>query len=295
MEWMTVPLPDGRVLDVLVGGDPDGPGLLFQHGTPGEATRYEGWFADAGARGLRAVAYSRPGYVSSTRQAGRTVASATDDVTTLLDHLGIGTFMTVGGSGGGPHAIACAARLPDRCLASAALVTVAPWGAEGLDWFAGMAQTNIDEFGAALNGEKALREWMAAHGEEYRTITGPAMVAALGDALPPADQAVATGEWGDRMAAGLRRGLERGLDGWVDDDLAFTQPWGFDLETIRVPVRIWQGELDRLVPWAHGPWLAERIPGAQFQLAKGHGHFSLGVANQTDILDDLVKAAQRDF
>jgi len=292
MEWLTVQLSDERELDVLVGGAADGLGLLFHHGTPGDATRYDGWFADAGARGMRAVAYSRPGYASSTRQAGRTVASATDDVTALLDYLGIRAFMTVGGSGGGPHAIACAARLADRCLASAALVTPAPWGSPGLDWFAGMAQTNLDEFGAALEGEDALRDWMAAHGEEYRTITGPQMVSAMGDALPPVDQAVATGEWAEHMAAGIRRGLERGFDGWVDDDLAFTRPWGFDLETIQVPVRIWQGELDRLVPWAHGPWLAERIPDAQFRLAKGHGHFSLGVANRTEILDDLVRAAQ---
>jgi pimeloyl-ACP methyl ester carboxylesterase len=292
MEWMTVPLPDGRELDALVEGDPDLPGLLFQHGTPGEATRYETWFADAGTRGLRAVAYSRPGYASSTRHPGRSVASVADDVAALLDHLGIGTFMTVGGSGGGPHAIACAARLPDRCLASAALVTIAPWGSDGLDWYAGMAQTNIDEFGAALEGEAALREWMAAHGEEFRTITGPKMVSALGDALPPVDQAVATGEWAEKQAAGIRRALEHGFDGWVDDDLAFAAPWGFDLETIRVPIRIWQGELDRLVPWAHGQWLAERIPGAEFRLAKGHGHYSLGVANRTEILDDLMRTAQ---
>ncbi|MGH2489226.1 MAG: hypothetical protein ACRDFR_06400, partial [Candidatus Limnocylindria bacterium] len=143
-------------------------------------------------------------------------------------------------------------------------VTIAPWGSEGLDWYAGMAQTNVDEFGAALSGEDALRGWMAAHGEEFRTITGPQMVSALGDALPPADQAVATGEWADKQAAGIRRGLEHGFDGWVDDDLAFTNPWGFDLDTIRVPVRIWQGELDRLVPWAHGHGWPSASPAPSF-------------------------------
>jgi pimeloyl-ACP methyl ester carboxylesterase len=290
MEWMSVTLPDGRSLDVLAGSarrDGDR-ALLFHHGTPGNATRYETWFPAAEERGLRPIAYSRPGYATSTRNPGRTVACAIDDVGFLLDELGVGQFYALGGSGGGPHSIACAALMPDRCLGSAALVTVAPWEAEGLDFYGGMAQTNIDEFDAALAGEAALREWMAVEGEEYRHITGSQMVAALGDALPPVDQAVATGEWADREAAGIRRALEHGLDGWIDDDLAFTQPWGFDVQDIRVPVQIWQGEVDRLVPWAHGQWLADRIPGSRFTLAAGQGHFSLGVANRDEILDGLL-------
>jgi pimeloyl-ACP methyl ester carboxylesterase len=290
MEWMSVTLPDERVLDVLAGdsGAAGGRALLFHHGTPGNATRYETWFPEVEARGLRPIAYSRPGYATSTRHAGRSVASACDDVAYLLDELGVGEFYALGGSGGGPHSIACAALLPDRCLGAAALVTVAPWEAEGLDFYGGMAQTNIDEFGAALAGEDALRAWMATEGEEYRTITGGAMVAALGDALPPVDQAIATGEWAEHEAAGIRRALEHGLDGWIDDDLAFTQPWGFSVQDIRVPVQIWQGEADRLVPWSHGQWLADRIPGSRFTLAEGQGHFSLGVANRDEILDALI-------
>lgn len=290
MEWMTVNLPDGRVLDVLAGASAPGLGLVFHHGTPGNASRYETWFAAAEARGLRPVAYSRPGYATSTRDPGRTVASAVADVEALLDQLDIGQFFTLGGSGGGPHSIACAALSPERCLASAALVTVAPWGAEGLDWLAGMTQSNVDEFGAALAGEPALRDWMAADGEEYRHVTGPGMVAALGDALPPVDQAVATGDWAEHEAAGIRRALEHGFDGWIDDDLAFAKPWGFDPANVRVPVHIWQGEEDRLVPWSHGQWLANKIPGARFTLVKGQGHFSLGDANRDQILDDLVGA-----
>lgn len=290
MQWMVVNLPDGRILDVLVGNGAAGPGLLFHHGTPGNATRYETWFEAAEARGLRPVAYSRPGYATSTRDPGRTVASAAADVEALLDQLGINRFFTLGGSGGGPHSIACAALLPERCLGSAALVTVAPWAAEGLDWWAGMTQSNVDEFGAALAGEPALRAWMVTEGEEYRHLTGPTMVAALGDALPPVDQAVATGEWAEHEAAGIRRALEHGFDGWVDDDLAFCKAWGFDPRSIRVPVQVWQGEEDRLVPWSHGQWLADAIPNAQFTLAKGQGHFSLGSANRDQILDELVGA-----
>jgi pimeloyl-ACP methyl ester carboxylesterase len=290
MTWTRLTMPDGRELDTLVGGGTGERGLMFIHGTPGNATRYETWFQAVEQRGLRPVAFSRPGYATSTRQPGRTVASFGADVAEVLDQLGIGEFYALGGSGGGPHSIACAATLPDRCLASAALVTIAPWEAEGLDFYAGMDRMNIDEFGAALGGEAVLRTWMEENCEPFRHVTGADMVEQLGDALPPVDQEVATGEWARHESGGLRRALERGFDGWIDDDLAFVQPWGFELGAIRVPVQIWQGELDRLVPWAHGQWLAEHIPGARFNLAEGQGHFSLGVANRDQILDDLLGA-----
>ncbi|MDL2335898.1 MAG: alpha/beta hydrolase [Chloroflexota bacterium] len=291
MEFMTVTLSDGRVLDVLAGGGGSRTGLLFHHGTPGNSPRYRSWFDAVEAHGLRPVGYSRPGYATSTRHPGRTVASAVADSVELLDQLGIDDFYSVGGSGGGPHVIACAGLLPDRCRGAAALVTIAPWGAPGLDYFAAMADINIDEFQASLAGEWEIRELLAVEGEPFRHITGADMVAQLGDALPAADQAVATGEWAEHESYGLRRALEHSLDGWVDDDLAFVQPWGVDLAAIRVPVHIWQGELDRLVPWSHGQWLAEHIPGARFNLAAGQGHFSLGVANRDQILDDLLGAA----
>ena len=289
---MTVSLADGRVLDVLAGAPGPRTGLLFHHGTPGNSPRYRSWFAAVEARGLRPVGYSRPGYATSSRHPGRTVASAVSDSVELLDQLGIDEFYSVGGSGGGPHSIACAALQPDRCRAVAALVTIAPWGAPGLDFYADMAQINLDEFAASLAGEEALRELLAVEGEPFRHVTGQGMVQALGDALPPADQAVATGEWAEGESFGLRRALEHGFDGWVDDDLAFVQPWGFDLASIRVPVHIWQGELDRLVPVSHGQWLAAHIPGARFTLAKGHGHFSLGVTNRDQILDDLLGSSK---
>ncbi len=110
-------------------------------------------------------------------------------------------------------------------------------------------------------------------------------------ALPTADQEIATGDWAERESGGIKRALEHGFDGWVDDDLAFTKPWGFEVADIRAPVHIWQGEADRLVPWSHGQWLADHIPGAQFTLAEGQGHFSLGVAKRDQILDELIEAA----
>ncbi|HUP83439.1 MAG TPA: alpha/beta hydrolase [Candidatus Limnocylindria bacterium] len=288
MDFTTVTLSDGRVVDVLAGAPGPTKAVLFHHGTPGNSPRYQSWFAEIESRGLRPVAYSRPGYATSTRHPGRTVASAVADSAELLDQLGINDFYSLGGSGGGPHSIACAALLPSRCLGAAALVTIAPWKAPGLDFFADMAQVNLDEFGAADAGEWELRELLAVEAEPFRHVTGPEMIGAMGDSIPAVDQKVATGEWAEQEAFGLRRALSEGVDGWVDDDLAFVQPWGFDLGSIRVPVHIWQGELDRLVPWAHGQWLASQIPGARFNLAPGEGHFSLGVANRDQILDDLL-------
>ncbi len=265
--------------------------LIAHHGTPGEGTKFADWEPAVAARGLRLVGYSRPGYATSDRDAGRSVGDVAADVAALADALEVDRFVTLGRSGGGPHSIACAALLPDRCLAAAALVTVAPWQAEGLNFFDGMAQGNIDEFNAALAGEGALREWMATHGEPYRHVSGESIAGAMAPLLPPVDLAVLTGEFAEEDAAGIRRALEHGFDGWVDDDLAFTRPWGFDVTGIRVPVRIWQGELDQLVTVAHGQWLADRIPGATFNLAKGHGHLSLALEHRDAILDDLLSVA----
>jgi len=289
--YSTVRLADGRTLDVLVSDGSGDVGLVAHHGTPGEASRYAKWAGPAAGHGLRFVTFSRPGYAGSTRLHGRNVASVAADVAELLDQLGIERFVTVGGSGGGPHAVALAALLPERCLAAAALVTIAPWGAAGLDWWAGMTPSNVEEFGAALKGEAVLRAWMAENGEPYRTITADAVAGTFGEALPPIDHATATGAYAADLAFGFRRALANGFDGWIDDDLAFTTPWGFDPATIRRPVTVWQGELDRLVPWSHGRWLADEIPGARFELALGHGHFSMGVANRDEILADLIDRA----
>lgn len=287
-----IELPDGRLLEVLAGAHSrNGIGFITHHGTPGEAGKFADWQAVVEERGLQFVGFSRPGYVTSSRHAGRAVADVAADVAALADALEIDRFVSIGRSGGGPHSIACAALLGERCLAAAALVTVAPYGAPGLDWWAGMSQLNVDEFGAVLEGEEALRTWMRGKGEELQQITGEDLANALGDEMPEIDRHILSGAHADEQAAGMRRALSHGFDGWVDDDLAFTKPWGFDLQAIRRPVRIWQGELDHLVAVAHGRWLADQIPGASFNLAEGHGHISLAEAHRDAILDDLLGQA----
>jgi pimeloyl-ACP methyl ester carboxylesterase len=89
------------------------------------------------------------------------------------------------------------------------------------------------------------------------------------------------------MALALRRAVETGIAGWRDDDLAFTEDWGFALSDVALPVAVWQGRQDRMVPFAHGEWLAAEIPTAEAHLFDEEGHISL-IAKIDEILTDLV-------
>jgi pimeloyl-ACP methyl ester carboxylesterase len=285
-----VPLPDGRELEVLLGGDPAGRPIVLHHGTPGHATTYVDWDDACAARGLRLVAAARPGYGASTRAPGRRVADAAADTAAVLDHLGADEFLTAGWSGGGPHALACAALLPDRCLAAASLAGVGAYGQSDLNFLAGMGEENVDEFGVATQGEAALRSWMTANAEPMRQASAAELAEAFGGLVPQIDKDVLYQGYAEVLHASMQRGLRDGFDGWIDDDLAFVQPWGFELASIDGPVRIWQGELDLMVPQAHAPWLASKIPGADSRVVPGHGHLSLVTAYRGEILDDLATA-----
>lgn len=281
-------LADGRRLDVLVGGAATGPVIVLHHGTPADATCWADWHEDAERRGARIVSVSRPGYATSTRLPGRDVARAAADVAAVLDQLGVHEYVTAGWSGGGPHALACAALHGGRCVAAATLAGAAPYGVPGLDFLEGMGPENVAEFGASLQGETVLRAWFAEHGEPFRHVTGAELADAFGGLVPAIDKQVLQGGYADHMAAETRRALSGGFDGWVDDDLAFVRPWGFDLDQITVPVTVWQGDLDLMVPAAHGAWLVDHVPGAQARTPSGHGHISLVTEHRGEILDWLL-------
>jgi pimeloyl-ACP methyl ester carboxylesterase len=285
-----VQVPDGRRLDMRVSGPADGLPLVFHHGTPGAATPIRVLERAVHARGLRLVTTSRPGYGRSTRQPGRSVVDVVADTEAVLGALGAERCLTMGWSGGGPHALACGARLP---AAAAVLVVagVAPYDADDLDWMAGMGEDNVVEFSAALLGEGQLRPHLLQQGEVLRDIRAADIVASLQSLLPDVDRAVLTGEFGEDMAASFREALRTGVDGWLDDDLAFAKPWGFSLAEISAPTMIWQGSADLMVPFAHGQWLASRLPAAATHLEEGEGHLSVGLGQLDAMLDELVKAA----
>jgi pimeloyl-ACP methyl ester carboxylesterase len=287
-----VRLPDGRHLDVRVSGPARGLPLVFHHGTPGAATPVRALERAAHARGLRLVTTSRPGYGNSSRQPGRAVVDVAADTAAVLGAIGAGRCLIAGWSGGGPHALACAARLPS-VAAVLVVAGVAPYGAEGLDWMSGMGEENIAEFSAAIGGEAQLRPYLLRGREQLRDITAADVASSLETLLCGADRAALTGEFAQDLAASFREAVRAGVEGWLDDDLAFTRPWGFALEEISVPAMIWQGSADLMVPITHGQWLASRVPGVSAHLEPGEGHLSVALGAVDRMLDELVAAARR--
>ena len=276
---------DGRMLHVYDDGDPDGNVVVEHHGTPGCGLRYAPDVELARERGLRVVAYDRAGYGGSTPSPGRSVADVAADIEDVADALGIERFVALGGSGGCPHSFACGALLAGRCIAAAAIASPAPWDAEGLDFLAGQGEQNVQEWAAAQQGPAALEAFLEPMAAEIRAATPEQIVEVLETLLPPVDRAALTGDRGEHAKRNLDGALASGIAGWRDDDLAFLKHWGFELDDIRVPTLLWQGRQDRMVPAAHGEWLAERIPGVEAHLSDEDGHLSIAVGRLGEIYD----------
>lgn len=256
-------LGDGRRLHTYDTGTEGVGGRLtvfWHHGTPNIGAPPEPLFASADRLGIRWVSYDRPGYGGSPGR-DRDVASAAADVSSVADALGIDRFAVMGHSGGGPHALACGALLPERVLGVVSVSGLAPFGAEGLDWFAGMTASGVASLRAAAEG-RAAKERHEASGAEYDP------------EFTPADLATLSGEWswlGDVVGPAV----EGGPGGLIDDDLAYVAPWGFDPAQVIAPVLFLHGGRDRIVPSAHGEWLARRCPSAELRLSPDDGHISI--------------------
>ncbi|MCU7725546.1 alpha/beta hydrolase [Actinoplanes sp. KI2] len=288
MEHLT--LSDGRTLEYLVEGPASAIPLVLHHGTPSGTVRYAPLVDAAVAGGFRFVQASRPGYATSTPHPGRRVADAAADTAALMDALDAPAFVTLGWSGGGPHALACAALLPGRCRAAATIAGVAPYDAKGLNWLAGMGEENVQEFGAALAGPEALDAFLVSAAAGMADVKPADLVEAFGDLISEVDKRTLAGGLADYLAASFHAALSTGVAGWRDDDQAFVADWGFRPEDVAVPVSLWQGDQDRMVPFAHGGWLAEHLPTAESHLVPGEGHLSL-LSNLGTIVDDLRRLA----
>lgn len=287
----SVTTSDGRTLTVREGGDPEGFPVLSISGTPGSSTLYEPHVRDAAERGIRLFSYDRPGYGGSTRQKDRKVTDCAADIAAVCDALGIQRFCVWGISGGGPHALAAAALMPDRVIAAAALASVAPYDAEGLDFLEGMGEQNVEEMAAIFDGEDVHRASIEKQRHELLSATPEQLVELWQTLLGPSDREVATGVLAAFLLDHMRAGIGSSGDGWIDDDRAFVTPWGFDLASIRVPVQLWQGEQDQFVPHGHGVWLTEHIPGVDARLTAEDGHLTLAERRVPEVHSWLLERA----
>jgi pimeloyl-ACP methyl ester carboxylesterase len=269
----TLTTKDGRTLAYFERGSADGVPVIVSHGTPGSRfTRhpdpniYE-------RHGVRAVVYDRPGYGRSDPHPGRAVVDAAADVEALADELGFERFVVVGGSGGAPHALACGAVLGDRIIRVGALVTPAPSDADDFDFFDGLAELNVKEFGAALEGQEAIDAYLEPFVEGIRA-DPDGVLGEIASELPEVDRAIMEREdFRNVIKEQFVEAVRQGGRGWADDDLAFAKPWGFEPEDVHAEVRLWQGELDVLAPRSHGEYVASRLPNARYELLEGGGHF----------------------
>jgi pimeloyl-ACP methyl ester carboxylesterase len=266
-----VDTPDGRSLEVHEAGEPSGLAVIVHHGTPGSGVLYDRWATP----GIRLIAYDRAGYGGSTRSRGRAISAVVPDIEAIADALELERYATWGISGGGPHALACAALCGDRLIATASLAGVAPWGAEGLDWHAGMGEDNVQEFDLVLAGEEALRPSVERDRDQTLGLTAAQLDELFRTLLGPADTAALTGALAAWLHEDMQHGLAPSADGWIDDDLAFAAPWGFDVADISRPTLIVHGADDRFVPVSHGEWLAAHVPGAEAWIDDANGHLTL--------------------
>jgi pimeloyl-ACP methyl ester carboxylesterase len=256
-----------RRLAVRRGGKASGYPVFLLHGTPGSRLSARPTDEELDQLGVCLITYDRPGYGGSDPYPGRSVAHAANDVRAIADSFGYHRFAVLGRSGGGPHALACAALLPDRVTRVASLVTLAPYDANGLDWLGGMVESNRRQYGAAALGPAELAQVMYPLVVAMRANPEHFAQRLSADAAP-GDRAVMNDpEYHSTFISSMTEAISHSLDGWAADNLAFTRPWGFEPHWISVPTLLWHGVRDVFSPVTHAHWLAERIAGAVLLLS----------------------------
>lgn len=284
--------PSGRTVELHLGNwrlsEPRG-ALLFHHGTPGWGFPGDALLDACAERSIRVIGVTRAGYSESMRHQGRTISAIADDVRSILDWLEIESVLVAGVSGGGPHALGTAAMLPDRVIATASISGLGQFGASDLDFLSGMGDDNLDEFGAAVRGEAALRAYLQGEAPKLVGVSADDIAHSMVSLLPSIDSELVTGSLAEEYVTQFSESLKTGVYGWLDDDIAFVKGWGFDLRQLTsVPVSVWQGGLDLMVPEAHGRWLAKHIPHARQHLLPQDGHLSVIFGRAQEIIDELA-------
>jgi pimeloyl-ACP methyl ester carboxylesterase len=284
-------VPDGRRVNFHVAGPENGDLLVFHTGTPGTPYLYSAMIRDCAERHLRIACIARPGYAGSARLKGRTYADNPADTAAVADALDAETFYVLGHSGGGGPALADAALIPARVRAAAVSATLAPRPLMGRRWRWRLKRANGEEIDAVQAGESALRSHLERSAKKMGQVETAKQITddpEFRRFYSRADRPCFKGEYLAFVLKVYALIGDDDVDGWIDDDFAFFGEWGFDLARIRVPVTIWQGGKDKIIPVAHAKWLKRNVPGAQLSLKPRDGHVSLLNRHFGAMLDDLI-------
>jgi pimeloyl-ACP methyl ester carboxylesterase len=272
IEDRTLRLRDGRTLGYAQYGAPDGQPVFVFHGSPGSRLQVRAAHGPALVRGIRIIAPDRPGLGLSTRLPGRQIADWPKDVRALADALGIARFAVIGISGGGPYVAACAWGLPERVTRAGIISGVAPAG-HGAEVCAGLPRRERFVVDLGLQNPWLMRAVMASAAAPCRRWT-KRLFERVRTLASPADQTILDRpEVAACLIAGMQEAFRQGGQGPADDVMLLARPWTFRPEEIRVPVRLWHGDADAVVPVAMGRHLAAAIPGCRAEFIPGAGHY----------------------
>nr|OQO28616.1 hypothetical protein B0A51_03333 [Rachicladosporium sp. CCFEE 5018] len=307
-------LHDGRVIDFHIDGDTNGYPFIWLHGTPGSRLAVPPSLDElCKTKGLKIIALSRPGYGDSSRHEGRVVVDTVADVTALNEHLGIKDCVVGGWSGGGPHVLACAARLKG-VKAALCVAGCAPYGKDDLDSggprsrqcvlrcqcmrrIGSNSHPDIDEFNATLAGAPALRKLLDSQRPGLLAADAAGLVQEMASILPEVDKKALLSDatLGQGVVEGIHEGLKHSTDGWFDDDMELMKPWGFEVEEVNVPTAVWQGSEDQMVPFAHGEWIVKHLPAqwCKAHLLQGEGHISVFIEHVGTMVEELLEGVKR--
>jgi pimeloyl-ACP methyl ester carboxylesterase len=280
---------DGRRLRVEIAGDSRRI-VLAQVGSPNAGVLYDRWAQDAAARDLTLITYDRPGYGGSSPHPGRTVADCAADVRTISDALGFERCAVWGFSGGGPHALACAAVLADLVAAVATIGSPAAFDAPGLDYFAGMSADAREDMELFVSDRADWQRNGVAQRDALLALSADELAEQWAGGASSSDAVMLQGDFGVWLRRSVQTALAPRVDGWTDDDIAiFHSPWGFDPASISVPAKVWHSRDDSFVPFGHGRWLADTIPGAEADLGDDDGHLTVAAQRIGDVHGWLVQ------
>ena len=281
-------LPDGRCIEYIDNGVSSKSALILHHGTPTSMTVWGTWLAAAAEEGIRAIAFTRPGYASSDRKVGRSIIDANEDLVEILNQLAVEKFVSVGWSGGGPYALASG--LLNKCSGVQLIASVSPYDAEDFDWFQDQTPEMVEEAKISARSLEDSINFKENYYKEFRDMTAEQFLTEYAKRSSFESFETIYREFSKDLSFSMHEALRDGVIGYAEDEYAFLRNWGFETKEIQVPVLIWQGLDDLSVSPHMARWLNANISNPTLKLLEGQHHSSIMVEKRAEILNAAIGA-----